>query len=331
MPEGNSKKVSIIVPVYNKSPYINDCLDSLKRQTYQHLEILVIDDGSTDDSWEKLIKIDGISLFQIPHSGPSAARNKGLDEATGEFVTFVDADDFAEPGYIEHLVQGIGDADLCLSGHKTWFQRENRWVEERCPQGVYESYIQYGSVRRLLGGIGWKLYRLRFLKERGIVFPEEIDLGEDSIFSSRALLYLQKISCIDHCEYVIRKHDLRSLSHQWATVEIEEKAIQKYKKLERTAADSGLKEYYKGMQISRLSVIGRILCYRDMRMKDRKKLFFSTTKKYNITGFHHDHSAQTITSIALLTHTFLPFYLITKLFYWKNDELRGSYAPEAGR
>jgi len=95
----------------------------------------VADDGSTDDSWDILSKTEDIRLFQIPHSGPSAARNKGLAEAAGEFVTFVDADDFVEPGYIEHLVMGIRDADLCLSGYKTWFQREDRWVEKRRPQG----------------------------------------------------------------------------------------------------------------------------------------------------------------------------------------------------
>lgn len=93
------------------------------------------DDGSTDDSWDILRKTENIHLFQIPHSGPSAARNKGLEEAAGEFVTFVDADVFVEPGYIEHLVMGIRDADLCLSGYKTWFQREDRWVEKRRPQG----------------------------------------------------------------------------------------------------------------------------------------------------------------------------------------------------
>lgn len=328
---GITPVVSVVIPVYNKSPYIIDCLNSVVGQTYQNLEVLVIDDGSTDDSWEKLRRYVGerdentakscVHLFQIPHSGPSAARNKGLEEATGEYVTFVDADDYCEPGYIEHLVAGIGDADLCISGHKMWFQREDRWVEERCPSGNFNID---GPARRALGGIGWKLYSLPFIRAHNITFPPDIDQGEDTLFSSYVLLYASKIVCIDRAEYVVRRHDLSSQIHQLVSIDVEEKVIERYTEMERAATDENLKNYYRAQKVSHLAVIGRIICYRNMSMKDRKKLFFSISHRHGVAGFHHDHSAQTITSIALNTHTFLPFYIITKLFYWKS-ELRGRY------
>lgn len=327
-------KVSVIIPVYNKSPYIIACLDSLKKQTYPHLEVLVIDDSSTDDSWEKLRRYVGscIHLFQIPHSGPSAARNKGLEEATGEYVTFIDADDFVEEGYIEHLVASIGDADLCLSGNKTWFQREGRWVEEKCSPGPF--LLSEHSMKRALGGIGWKLYSLPFLRAHNIIFPVDIDQGEDTLFSSFALFHAlphsSKINCIDCCEYIMRRHDLSSQIHQLVSIDVEEKVIAKYKELEQAAADENLKNYYKGQQISHLAVIGRIICYiPDMPMKEKKHLFFSLARRYGVGGgLHVDRPAQTIASLSLLTHTFLPFYIITKVFYWKS-ELRGRYAPPA--
>ena len=103
-------KISIIVPVYNKESSLSECIDSLLCQTYDNMEILLIDDESGDSSGkicdEYGGKNDKVRVFHIKNSGPGGARNKGIDEAEGEFVTFVDADDIVDADFLEQLAAG---------------------------------------------------------------------------------------------------------------------------------------------------------------------------------------------------------------------------------
>lgn len=109
------KTVSVIVPVYNTSPYLERCLESLLAQTYRDIEILAIDDGSTDGSYgicQRLAERDArLRCFRLPHEGVSAARNKGLAEMNGEYISFVDSDDWLEPDTLRTLVGDMEDND----------------------------------------------------------------------------------------------------------------------------------------------------------------------------------------------------------------------------
>jgi glycosyltransferase involved in cell wall biosynthesis len=112
-------KISIIIPVYNAAAYLAECLNSVLRQTYVNLEILLIDDGSTDGSaalCERFAARDGrIRVFHQENRGQSAARNRGLDAMTGELIAFVDADDIAEPDMLERLLEALDTgADLSI-------------------------------------------------------------------------------------------------------------------------------------------------------------------------------------------------------------------------
>ena len=333
-----NRRVSVIIPVYNKRIYLQDCLRSLMRQTWQDTEIIAVNDGSTDGSPEALEALaaeDGrIRLFRIAHGGPSAARNAGMEKATGAYVTFADADDYAEPGYIEHLIQGIGDADLCLAGKKIWEQREDRWEETRCCRGAFsrEEFLErIASLRELLGGIGWKLYRKAFLEDHRITFPEGIDRGEDNLFTARALLHLQKIACTDTSEYVVRKHDLNSLTHQPMRTETAEKVLEAYGQLEREAKHPALIAAMKRRQTECLGQIGRILCCRELPMGRRKQLFFEAAEKHHLLpcrGIGGPGSKNAvITRFSLRTRTFLPFYLLTTLWLRHKGEMKKLYMP----
>ena len=121
--------VSIIVPVYNAEPYLKRCLDSLLKQTFSNIEILLINDGSTDNS-ERIIKEyvkkdKRVHFINQKHKGVSSARNEGLKKSTGNFITLVDADDFVEKNYVEILLenQRKGNHDVVLSYHIEY--REN--------------------------------------------------------------------------------------------------------------------------------------------------------------------------------------------------------------
>ena len=110
--------VSVIVPVYNVERFLDRCVHSLTNQTYQHLEIILVDDGSPDgspelcDEWAK--RDERVRVIHKPNGGLSDARNAGLDAMHGDFVAFVDSDDYVEPDYVERLYAGIGDADMSV-------------------------------------------------------------------------------------------------------------------------------------------------------------------------------------------------------------------------
>src|SRR3954449_5241960 len=104
-------RVSVVVPIYNVEPYLGDCLDSLAAQTFRDLEIVMVDDGSTDRSGEIArdygARDPRFRLVERPNGGLSAARNTGIDAARGEFLAFVDSDDVVAPTAYERLVAAL--------------------------------------------------------------------------------------------------------------------------------------------------------------------------------------------------------------------------------
>ena len=118
--------VSVIVPIYNVETYLRQCIESICDQTYPDLEIILIDDGSTDGSG---IIADSytdhrIRIFHTKNHGLSAARNLGIDNAHGEFLLFIDSDDWIEPDLIETAVTNIGSADILCFGYNDTHYRQ---------------------------------------------------------------------------------------------------------------------------------------------------------------------------------------------------------------
>ncbi len=111
--------ISVIVPVYNVKDYLEECLQSILKQTYRNLEIILIDDGSTDGSLqiceEFAAKDKRIKLIRSAHEGVSAARNAGLENATGDYISFVDSDDFIDPDMYEYLFRVLKENDADIS------------------------------------------------------------------------------------------------------------------------------------------------------------------------------------------------------------------------
>ena len=114
-------KISVIVPVYNVENYLTRCVDSILSQTYKNIEILLIDDGSTDASGDicnEYCREDSrVSVVHQRNGGLASARNAGIDISTGEYLTFIDSDDYVSSYYIENLVNAIKkfNADLSIS------------------------------------------------------------------------------------------------------------------------------------------------------------------------------------------------------------------------
>ena len=123
-------KVSLGVPVYNANEYLRECLDSILNQTFQDFEVLLVDDGSTDGSYnicyEYAQKSDKIRYYHQNHKGIDDTRNLILREADGDFITWIEATDSVEPDYLQHLVdiQNKSNADIVISGFKEYREKE---------------------------------------------------------------------------------------------------------------------------------------------------------------------------------------------------------------
>ena len=174
------KKISIIIPVYNVEKYISRCLDSILANTYQNTEIILVNDGSKDDS-QKIIEeykkkyTDKIILIEQENKGPAEARNVGIVKASGEYIMFIDSDDFIEKDYIENYANQIkeDDYDLVMGG----LYRSN---DEK---NLYEVALKddMWSLYRIMGPYT-RLYKLKFLKENNIEF-KKVNIGEDIYFN----------------------------------------------------------------------------------------------------------------------------------------------------
>lgn len=127
-------KVSVIVPIYNEGNYLDSCLNSLVNQSFTNLEILLVDDGSTDQSLSICQKYadqdDRVKLIYQEHLGVSTARNNGLTNATGDLISFVDGDDFVEQNYVEDLVQQLDSykADIAVTFYKILDDQQGQFL-----------------------------------------------------------------------------------------------------------------------------------------------------------------------------------------------------------
>lgn len=145
------KKVSVIVPVYNGEVFIERCINSITAQTYADIEIIIVDDGSTDQTYAictELSRQDGrIQLFTQENAGVVVARKRGVCHAMGEFVLFVDADDWIEPCMIEELIKQIGDSDMVSSG--VYWEKYPSWISvchDSYNEGIYSSAGESESI-----------------------------------------------------------------------------------------------------------------------------------------------------------------------------------------
>ncbi|MEL4106493.1 glycosyltransferase family 2 protein [Oscillospiraceae bacterium WX1] len=209
--------ISIIVPVYNGEKYLDQCLFSILRQTYRDIEILLVDDGSKDASLDicrRYEKADHrVRVIHRDNGGVSAARNAGLDNAAGQYIQFVDADDYLEPDYCRTLVGTIEESgcDMAVSAFNNVYEQpggELKTVPINLPiAGCFETadYVRQFDVLQcyspFIGGVWNKMYRREALQASGVRFREDISLHEDSIFNFTFYRYTASICVVNQCLY----------------------------------------------------------------------------------------------------------------------------------
>lgn len=167
--------ISVIVPIYNTAAYLSRCIESLVHQTYSDLQIILIDDGSTDESsaiaddWQ--IKDPRIEVYHQPNCGQSAARNVGLQHAKGEYIAFVDSDDYTDSNYISTMFAAMEECnDYVQIGH-TRVDLQGKVIARCHPRYFCQYTTPWG-----------RLYRKTFLEQHHLRFPEGM-IYEDVLFS----------------------------------------------------------------------------------------------------------------------------------------------------
>lgn len=244
----NNSKVSIIIPIYNTQKYLNVCLNSVVRQTYKNLEIILIDDGSTDNSGkiaDQFAKKDHrIKVFHQKNAGQSAARNVGLKKASGDFIAFIDSDDQFDRNFIQELMSPYSkgpDVSLSVCGLRY------NWLKTKTTQDVFlkplrkrrdrESKISYILYLLTIDGRMYssfnKLYKRDFLKN--ITFDEKLNFAEDTKFvldyikntpEKSEISFILKPLC--HYNYGTETSTLRKTAVNWKNWQISYDNLKKW-------------------------------------------------------------------------------------------------------
>lgn len=207
--------ISIIIPIYNASQYLNECIQSVVNQSYKNFECILIDDGSSDGSeiicnqWAQ--KDDRVRVIHQPNQGVSKARNKGIAEAEGEYIAFIDSDDWIDSNYLNTLLQPIEEynVDLVVCG-----------LQQHYSNGTFKNYSYKAGIihieqqdtnaftdinkKFLLFGPVIKLYKRTIIQTHNIHFPPEYTYGEDLLFNYNYLEYVKAVYIVDQCLYHYR-------------------------------------------------------------------------------------------------------------------------------
>jgi len=214
--------VSIIVPAYNTAEFIDECVKSILNQTYNNIEIIIIDDGSTDNTLSLVKSLYGsnelVSIFTKKNDGPSSAKNYGIKKANGDYITFVDSDDWIDPDMIKELVYKAieTNADFVVSPYRFWSKNlsKDTYINYRLlgsmskyeQKVIYQNIlINYSNPKSGIpyGGCG-KLYNLRIIHKKLLFFDENLPLTEDVSFTISYLLVIDSANFIIQPKYNVR-------------------------------------------------------------------------------------------------------------------------------
>lgn len=246
--------VSIIIPVYNVQDYLAECLDSIMEQTYQNIEILLINDGSTDasgkicDEYQK--KDSRIKVFHRKNSGVSATRNYGIEQSKGEWLFFVDSDDWIDKRTIEFVMNHVRSKDdICFIGNKivrnrTAFDdvliKEDELLVKFAEKSNFHDFQMriFNRDRKAICDKNLikvsspcKFYKRKLICENKILFPEGLPNGEDGIFNLYAYRYAKSGIIIETPVYYYRQRIDSATNRYTENVEVDfYKLHQEYKK-----------------------------------------------------------------------------------------------------
>jgi glycosyltransferase involved in cell wall biosynthesis len=211
-------KVSVIIPVYNTQKYLRECIGSAINQTFIDIEIILIDDGSTDKSGEicdEFAKHDKrIKVFHTSNFGPSLARNIGINNASGEYLVFLDSDDYIDAEMVEDMINEAqkNNPDLVICGYKKFYEynknitkvhflKKKRYYKRK---DYLSDFYKYFPL--IFNPVWGKLYKSKIVIENNLKFIDGLSLGEDLVFNSIYYNKIDKVSILNNVHYYYRQY-----------------------------------------------------------------------------------------------------------------------------
>lgn len=191
------KKVSIIIPIYNSSSYIEKCVNSVLKQTYKNIEIILINDGSTDNSLDIIKNIssknNNVKYYTQKNSGVAKTRNRGIKYSNGDYVMFIDNDDYIDSNYVENFVKELDDdTDYIIGGYRRVDLKGNTLYSKKfknTPWSYYMFVTPWG-----------KIFKKEFLIKNNIEFLP-VKMGEDIYFTALSISYSNNRKIINYIGY----------------------------------------------------------------------------------------------------------------------------------
>lgn len=215
--------ISVVVPVFNAERFLNECVESIVNQTYKYLEIILVNDGSTDDSLkicnQFAQKDKRVTVINQQNKGVVLARKQGVKNAHGKYIAFIDSDDYIAQEYMKTMLNNIGDADLATSS----LIMDNRVWEDSLDEGVYDVFKTIEVVRNLIYKEGFscngfvtsmsnKLFKTDIVKRVIDEVDEQVYYGEDAEFVYKYILACKIVSITKYKGYFYRQND-SSITH----------------------------------------------------------------------------------------------------------------------
>lgn len=263
--------ISIIVPVYNAEQYLKRCLSSIVSQSFKYFEILLINDGSTDGSFEicqKFAKADSrIRFFNRSNHGISATRQFGIDNAVGKYCIHVDSDDWIDFNYLEALynkAQETSSDMVCAPFKKEYVGRTD--IVRLYKPATVDEYIKGLCTGRSCGVVWNKLISLDIVRNNNLRFPIEVSMWEDLAFILKYLLFAKKISFVDNTYYHYLQYNINSLCKSSFSYDVISHTV---------SAVSNVVEFYK----ERKCYDKYLRCLYILELFSKQKLLFDSTHR----------------------------------------------------
>lgn len=208
----NKPLVSVIIPVWNTGTSVCNMTDAILGQSFRDFELILVDDGSTDNTLSVLRKIEKVDsrvrVFTKPNGGPSSARNLGLEKATGEYIQFYDADDSITPHSLKICTDAIlaSKSDIVVSGWQIYTVRNNKYtpyvLRDETVSNNLEAYVLRSlGTNGMLYNLWNKLFRADIIREHHLRFREDLSFGEDLIFALHYFSHISHLQVISDITY----------------------------------------------------------------------------------------------------------------------------------
>lgn len=217
--------ISVIIPAYNAEKYIYRCVESVIKQSYTNLEIIVVNDGSNDSTYDKLKciekKYNNVIVVNQLNKGPSEARNTGINMAKGRYLCFVDADDYLEENMVGALYDLVKEnkCGLAICGYYNFVDGERANIVSLEKDGFLSirDYL-YNMSSRLYtvyyGSLCNKIYDANIINNNSIKLNKNVSLAEDLLFNLDYLKYVKSVACLHESLYVYNQDNMQSITKE---------------------------------------------------------------------------------------------------------------------